>query len=181
MIKIRPLLKSARTYATRRPERPPLKIKDPLMGPGASQHSLDGGKFTFIHRKPPTAPSPHSYITAPVSPLLRPPSQPSAVSSPSPLPPLQRPELPKHNVLSEAQIDEIRRLRAEDPQKNTASQLARQFGCSSKFVSFCAPLPRELKKAALAEREAAHAQSRERWGEKKRTVAAIRQKRRSMW
>jgi hypothetical protein len=68
--------------------RPRAKIRDPLAAApstelsypsltetqGISEDAESQKKLTFIHRPPPTSPSPHSMITAPASPLLRKPT-----------------------------------------------------------------------------------------------------------
>ncbi|KAH0831916.1 hypothetical protein J3R83DRAFT_12799 [Lanmaoa asiatica] len=82
-----PSLSRCRTYATRRPEKPPARFPDPLRNnPNAVVTPLEGDKLTFIHRPPPSAPSPHSTTLDPASPLLRP-----AATTGGPLPPLLRP------------------------------------------------------------------------------------------
>ncbi|KAJ2978638.1 hypothetical protein NUW54_g11257 [Trametes sanguinea] len=60
----------SRSYATRLPERPPYRAPDPLRNnPHATYQELADKNLTFIHRPPPTAPSPLSYTTSPASPL----------------------------------------------------------------------------------------------------------------
>jgi len=65
--------------------KPRSKIRDPLADAPSTTLSYPHitetkgipdavNKLTFIHRPPPTSPSPHSMITAPASPLLRPPT-----------------------------------------------------------------------------------------------------------
>lgn len=68
--------------------KPRTKIKDPLASApqqtlsypnltetsGIPDNNEKTTKLTFIHRPPPTAPSPHSLTSAPASPLLRPPT-----------------------------------------------------------------------------------------------------------
>lgn len=68
--------------------RPRAKIRDPLAAAPSTELSYPSitetqgisddvesqKKLTFIHRPPPTSPSPHSMITAPASPLLRKPT-----------------------------------------------------------------------------------------------------------
>jgi len=84
-------------------------------------------------------------------------------------------------VLSEAEIDQIRALRNADPYTNTAGQLAKKFGCSSKFVACVAPLTKSVKARQLAERDEEHQAFRDSWGDRKRLVKSIREKRRMFW
>lgn len=172
-----PLLATTRTYATRRAERPPPKIKDPLLSPHVTHHQITPD-LTFIHRPPPTAPTPFSLTTAPSSPLLSPPSS----STAGPLPPLTK---CLHNKLdaklTEEQIEEMKRLRAADPLTYTRQRLATQFGCSPLFVPIVAPLSKTERRKALERRDHEHEANRSQWGERKEMVVAIRKKRRSLW
>ncbi len=169
----------ARRYANRRPIKPPPKIKDPLSADNAVATTIQQGSssYTFIHRPPPSAPSPHSTAAAPASPFLRPPSSPAS----STVPPLLRKEPTGHRILSETEIDEVRALRNSDPEKYTTGSLARQFGCSTKFIGLVAPLAKHVKDARLAQRDKEHDSTRETWGERKRLVKQIREKRKEFW
>lgn len=170
---------SARGYATRRPEKPPSKLKDPLDAPNAVHYKISPN-LTFVHRPPPTAPSPYSLTTAPVSPLLQPVS--GTPSSEASLPPrLQKPTPAPEHQLTPEQIEEVRRLRNEDPVTWTRQKLAKKFGCKACYISMIAPLDKQTHRALLAERDAGHEQNRSRWGENKATARAIRRKRRSLW
>ncbi|KAJ3553089.1 hypothetical protein NM688_g3804 [Phlebia brevispora] len=174
---IRPVL--TRAYATRLPERPRFKVKDPLLNnPHAAYQELPGD-LTFIHRPPPSAASPESYTTAPTSPLLR--SSTSAdvqQSLPPVLFPKSKPEPPR---MSDENLAEMRRLRAENPSEWTAGKLAKKFDCTQTFVRLMAPLKKVNKRIALAQRDAEHAVFRERWGEKKKLIKDIRDKRKEFW
>ncbi|KIJ54410.1 hypothetical protein M422DRAFT_222020 [Sphaerobolus stellatus SS14] len=175
-----------RTYATRRPERPPSKIKDPLQAPNAKHYEI-GPNLTFIHRHPPTAPTPFSLSTAPASPLLQPlkPSIPLELGEapkPDSLPPLlwREPKGPQKK-LDQVQIEKMKQLRAEDPLKWTQHKLAERFGCSAAFVSIVAPLSKLAQREALARRDEKHEEKKRSWGERKATIVAIRKKRKSLW
>lgn len=183
----RSLPNAIRTYATRRPERPPPKIKDPLsVAPNATHYNV-APNLTFIHRPPPSAPSPYSLTTAPASPLLNPLKATitlavSQESSPSSLPPpLWRKPKGSQKMVNQEQIEQMRRLRVMNPQKWTQKKLAEEFGCSTNFVGIAAPLPKALQKSALASRDEEHEARRARWGERKSTFVAIRQKRKTLW
>lgn len=171
---------SVRNYATRRPERPARKIKDVLdnaINANRVQVQDNSQKFTFIHRSPPSAPTPFSLTTAPASPLLKP-----ATITAQPLPP-QIPQkiTVQHRTLSESEIDSVRQLRSQDPLTYTASKLAAQFGCSSKFIALVAPLSKEVKRQKLRIRDEEHQDIRSKWGPRKQLVKEIREKRRSYW
>jgi hypothetical protein len=75
----------------------------------------------------------------------------------------------------------LRRLRLSDPEKWSASKLARQFNCTPAFVRAIAGLPRPAKVAKLQTMEAEHAEIREGWGQKKTLDRLIKQKRREFW
>jgi len=171
-----------RLYATRRPERPQQKIKDPLDNdPNAQRFQLQDKNFTFVHRTPPSAPTPFSLTTAPASPLLNTASN-APEAAPNALPPPLWDGHPKqHRILSEAEVDQIRALRNTDPHSNTASKLAAQFGCSSKFVAMVAPLSKQLKQERLRLRDEEHENARSKWGSRKHLVKEIRAKRKSYW
>ena len=176
-----------RGYATRPLPRP----KDPLSTSKAAVINEIAPGITFIHRPPPTAPTPHSLTTAPSSPLLqKPTTSPDSESSSSPaspgssrsetatLPPVLRSGPPeKRYHLTPAQVAEMRSLRASDPETYTVSVLAKQFDCSRAFVQITAPASntrRTSLDADLAEQKAG-------WGHRKRLQREIRQKRHSFW
>lgn len=172
-------LTSIRTYATRLPERPPYRAPDPLVNnPHATYESLPDD-LTFIHRPPPSAPTPESYTTLPASPLLRPVAN---ASSEARLPP----ELFPHKKtapewMSQENIEKMKKLRAEDPVKWTAGKLAKEFGCTQSFARIVARLPKQAKREALARREAEHSTHREKWGEKKLLQKQFQERRREFW
>jgi len=171
-----------RRYATRRPERPPQKIKDPLdNAANASRYEIQDKKFTFIHRTPPSAPTPFSLTTAPSSPLLNPASNLAEGTANALPPPLWNEPSKQHRTLSEAEVDQIRALRNTDPHSNTAGKLAAQFGCSSKFVAMVAPLSKQIKQERLQLRAEEHENARSKWGSRKQLVKEIRAKRKSYW
>jgi len=79
----------------------------------------------------------------------------------------------KPHHLTPADVEEIRRLRAEDPVKNTVWKLAAKYKCSSLFIMMCVQASRDHK-AKLKEQEDA---LKERWGPI-RTAARAERKRR---
>lgn len=172
-----PLL--ARGYATRLPQKPPMRHPDPLLNnPNTLATSLPED-LTFIHRPPPSASTPFSYTINPTSPLLLAESPPPETGSALPSP-LGRPRL-DHQRMPEDKIAEMQRLRVQDPKRYTRSKLAEMFGCSPVFVGYVAPLARSEKKAALARRDREHEKARARWGEKAALIDEIRKKRKEFW
>ncbi|KAH9060500.1 mitochondrial ribosomal protein subunit L20-domain-containing protein [Lactarius vividus] len=168
-----------RGYATRLPQKPPMRHPDPLLNnPNAVTTSLPED-LTFIHRSPPSASTPFSYTSNPTSPLLLAESPPAAASFSLP-PRVLRPKSPP-NQLSEEQIKEMRRLRAEDPTRYTRSKLSKMFGCSIAFVGFMAPLDLPRHKEALERLNQIHEKMRALWGEKAALIHDIRKKRKKYW
>ncbi|KAH7922037.1 hypothetical protein BV22DRAFT_687079 [Leucogyrophana mollusca] len=169
-----------RSYATRRPEKPPARFPDPLLStPAATVKTLRDENLTFIHRPPPTAPTPHSTTLEPASPLLRRPTRAKRV----PMPPLLRPSAykPEPARLSQEDMARIRELRLSNPSAYSRTKLAKMFRCTPNFVSTIAALPRPQRKVFAKKMETEHEAVREKWGEKKATFVAIRQKRREFW
>ncbi|KAF7314213.1 Glutathione S-transferase C-terminal-like protein [Mycena kentingensis (nom. inval.)] len=165
-------------------ERPPYRAPDPLENnPNAAVTKLeDGGSsgLTFIHRPPPTAPSPFSLTTNPTSPLLRPPTTPHG----GPMPPLVRKPTEKEVErprASEQTMQEIKRLRASDPKKYTCGVLARKFNVTRGFVQAIAALTKSQRRQKRAAQEAIAEAARAKWSEKHSMTMAIRKKRRELW
>ncbi|KAH8104817.1 mitochondrial ribosomal protein subunit L20-domain-containing protein [Cristinia sonorae] len=171
---LRPLL--ARSYSSRLPQRPPARAPDPLSDPKVVHQPITDD-LTFIHRPPPSAPSPLSYTISPASPLLQPKPQ-NATSS---LLPPRLSNKPEPARMSDEAIAEMKRLRKEDPDAWTTAQLARKFGCTRTFVMTKAPLKMSERKKRLRERDEEHAQFRDAWGEKRSLLRAVKQKRREFW
>ena len=105
--------------------------------------------------------------------LLRPTASDSANT---PLPPAVRPVYEKKYHLKQADIEEIKRLRAEDPRKWTRVRLAEKFECSQFFVSLCCSAP-QIKDERQAELE----KIKEKWGRTKREAREDRQTRKQSW
>jgi len=173
-------LSRCRAYATRRPEKPPARFPDPLQNnPNATVTTLEDSNLTFIHRPPPSVPTPYSTTLDPGSPLLKPPTSPTEGRTP----PLLHPSSykPEPARVSREVIEKIRELRASDPRTYSRIKLAKMFDCTPHFISKIAALPRAQRRQLGREMEVQHEAVRERWGEKKATVAAIRKKRREFW
>ncbi|RPD77454.1 hypothetical protein L226DRAFT_544090 [Lentinus tigrinus ALCF2SS1-7] len=170
-------LRFTRSYATRLPERPPSRNPDPLLNNPHAVYKDLPENVTFIHRPPPTAPSPLSYTTLPASPLL----QSSATPVDGPLPPSLWKDKGEKPRVSDEDIARIRQLRREDPQTWTRGRLAAEFNCTQWFVGKITSLKSADRKKVVAEVEKAHAANRDKWGERRKLNADIRKKRKEFW
>jgi hypothetical protein len=92
------------------------------------------------------------------------------------LPPAVREPYEKKYHLSEKDMEEIRRLRKEDPKTWTRVKLAEKFGCSQFFIGMIAK--NEEKAKAVAQ---SHAEARERWGARRRMAREDRERRKELW
>ncbi|KAK5685508.1 hypothetical protein LTS10_003587 [Elasticomyces elasticus] len=92
------------------------------------------------------------------------------------LPQAVRPEYQKKYHLTPKQVEEMRKLRSEDPRKWTRVRLAEKFECSQFFVSLCCSAP-EVK----AEQDKQLDAIKERWGRRKSEARDARQERKKLW
>ncbi|KAM0523884.1 hypothetical protein ACHAPE_001137 [Trichoderma viride] len=101
----------------------------------------------------------------------------SSVAAESDLPPEMRYKRrqPKYNLTKE-HIEEMRRLRAEDPLTWSVQKLARKFECSTVFVQMAAPAPAEHLEWLKAKME----RKMERWGPKRTQAREDRKTRAEM-
>ena len=161
-------------------ERPAYRPPDPLINnPKAAVKTLEEDNLTFIHRAPPTAPSPYSLTTAPASPLLRPAT---SLTEPLPLPPvLRQPRSTEPPRMSDKKIEKMRSLRLSNPAVYSRGKLAKMFNCTQAFVAQMVALKKPQRKALIRIRDQKHENHREKWSEKHALVKAIRAKRREMW
>jgi hypothetical protein len=102
--------------------------------------------------------------------------RPTTPETPPSLPPAVRPVYEKKYHLKEADIEEIRRLRAEDPRQWTRVRLAEKFECSQFFVSLCCSAP-QIKEQRQTELE----KIKEKWGRTKTEAREDRQTRKQSW
>ena len=79
--------------------------------------------------------------------------------------------------LTPKEIEEIRRLRTEDPWLWTRKKLAEKFECSQFFVGMVAEAPVEKKEYEKVKEEGV----KERWGRRRRYAREDRGKRRELW
>ncbi|KAF2729181.1 hypothetical protein EJ04DRAFT_476043 [Polyplosphaeria fusca] len=113
-------------------------------------------------------------VAAPGTPLSAPSNLPPRPSNA--LPPAVRTPYDKKYHLTDVEIDDIRRLRLEDPEYWTRARLAEKFECSQFFVSLIVKAP---EKAARVEGE--HAKMRARWGERRTRARVDRARRKELW
>ncbi|KAF7291619.1 60s ribosomal protein l20 [Mycena chlorophos] len=158
-------------------ERPPYRASDPLVDNADAAVTKLDDTLTFIHRPPRSAPSPHSLTTNPISPLLRPPTPKTKQA----LPPLSGPAPTHRPRASQATMDEIKRLRAENPDVWTSGVLARKFSVTRGFVQAIAALTKSQRRKKRVVQEGIAAAAREKWSEKHAMTMAIRKKRRELW
>ncbi|KAI0308589.1 mitochondrial ribosomal protein subunit L20-domain-containing protein, partial [Amylostereum chailletii] len=152
---------SCRSYATRLPQKPPMRHPDPLLNnPNATTSSLPGD-LTFIHRPPPTSPSPLSLTTDPASPLLK---AASTSSQATKLPPPLRAPSNQQPQMSDEDIVEMKRLRASNPTFYTRKRLSEQFNCTPSFVGLMARLSTSDHRAVQQKLEQTHEDVRAQWG-----------------
>ncbi|KAH8824876.1 mitochondrial ribosomal protein subunit L20-domain-containing protein [Flagelloscypha sp. PMI_526] len=183
----RTIVRQALKYRRPRPgtsERPPPKWEDPLAGSDRAVVTPLEDNLTFIHRPPPTAPTPFSLTTNPTSPLLRPFVTPPTAGPdeiPVSLPPLVRKAHAQPERVSEDVIRRIQFLREKDPTVYTRGVLAKRFGVTQGFVGQVAALKKPERKKRVAARDEAHEKKRDQWSDKHSLVKAIRKKRRELW
>lgn len=84
--------------------------------------------------------------------------------------------LPTRHHLTEADVAEMRRLRAEDPEVHSVLALSRRFKCSKLFVLMCCQSTREHQEKSKAQKQAAM----DRWGPKKQAAVSERRTRLDM-
>ena len=173
-----------RCYSTRLPTKPPPRVPDPLADVPKVQLE---DNITFIHRPPPSMPSPESFTTTPSSPLLYSPTEPqgttTSLTDPS-LPPVSRPSLipkKKYPRMTYKVIQTMRELRHSDPAKWTCTTLAARFNCSPNFVSLVAGLKGSDWKQQTRSTAEEHQRARDKWGERRALLQKVRVKKREFW
>ncbi|KAL2152572.1 hypothetical protein VTH82DRAFT_5756 [Thermothelomyces myriococcoides] len=101
------------------------------------------------------------------------PSSSSSSDDPVPFPSIEgAPRYKARHHLTKADIEEMRRLRAEDPATHTVQALSRRFQCSKLFVMMCCQAPKEHKDKVRADLE----RVKQRWGPRRQ---AAREERRA--
>lgn len=87
-----------------------------------------------------------------------------------------RPVYKKKYHLTQEEVDEIRRLRTEDPVYWSRVKLAEKFNCSQFFVSLCVTAPERAEKAK--EKQDAF---KDRWGRIRSEARLARSERKKLW
>lgn len=99
------------------------------------------------------------------------------LSQTSKLPPPVRKPYEKQYHLTAADMEEMRRLRREDPDIWTRDKLAKKFDCSNLFVGIVCQASLERKEAQQQILEAVKLK----WGRRRRVATEDRVKRRELW
>lgn len=143
-----------------------------IYNPPSSEASPEHTPFIFLPRKDPRRQAILRLRSSGSDPTAY---NSSSVTAEGDLPPEMRYKRrqPKYNLTKE-HIEEMRRLRAEDPLTWGVQKLARKFECSTVFVQMAAPAPPEHLQWLQAKME----RKMERWGPK-RTQAREDRKRRA--
>ncbi|KAI1662529.1 mitochondrial ribosomal protein subunit L20-domain-containing protein [Daldinia decipiens] len=137
-----------------------------IYNPPSSMPSVYHTPFKFL---PPSDPRRKANLAQ----LFR--SSADASSSKSALPPELKDHERKYNVTRE-QVDEMRELRATDPERWSVLKLAERYGCAPYFVMMCCRAPdehRERERAILGA-------VKERWGPIRTAARQERKKRRDL-
>ncbi|KAK4127325.1 hypothetical protein N657DRAFT_641313 [Parathielavia appendiculata] len=97
--------------------------------------------------------------------------------SPESFPSIEGPPVlkPRHH-LTPQDIEQMRRLREQDPVTNSVQNLARQFQCSKLFVLMCCQAPKEHQQKIKEQEEKVKA----RWGPRRRAAREERHRRMEM-
>lgn len=184
---------ACRFKSTFRRQRKALRVKpDPSFAPSKTEttdhiifnppSSVPNVYHTPLKFLPKSDPRRQLHSLAPLA-AAKPPSTPSSIdaaadatSTPPRMPLPVRPQHDKKYHLTQTEIDEIRRLRAEDSRKWTRAKLAEKFECSQFFVSLCccAPEQKERHDKELAE-------IKRRWGRMKTEAREERKARKTLW
>jgi hypothetical protein len=136
----------------------------------------------IIYNPPSSAPSPYQTPTKFLPPndvrrTLQTGSQADESRDVERLPVLFKNVLEKKSYLTAQQVDEIRRLRREDPMTWSRNKLAKRFGCNPTFIKVVCEASPE-KKAIQAEVVEA---VRSRWGKKRSIAREDRALRKELW
>lgn len=155
----------------------PLKFLPPT-DPRRKLHTLAAkpSPTTPPSSTPASPPEPSSALHSIAASRAQQPSSPlHPIATSHALPPV-RPIYEKRYHVTESQIEEIRRLRAEDPRKWTRVRLAEHFSCSQFFVSLCCSSPEMAR-----EQERKLEEVKKRWGRRKTEAREDRLTRKSSW
>ncbi|KAK2068324.1 hypothetical protein P8C59_002967 [Phyllachora maydis] len=90
--------------------------------------------------------------------------------------PLATKGVPKKYTVTEADLHEMRRLRALDPATYSVATLAQRFNCTKLFIQMCCSSSREHKEQMQKLKE----EKESRWGPRKKAAVAARRRRTEM-
>ncbi|KAL7933235.1 mitochondrial ribosomal protein subunit L20 domain-containing protein [Trichoderma chlorosporum] len=144
-----------------------------IYNPPASEASPEHTPFIFLPRNDPRRLAILRLRGTPSDPTAH--SQAAATSGELPPEMRYKRRQPKYNLTRE-HIEEMRRLRAEDPLAWSVQKLARKFECSTVFVQMAAPAPPEHLQWLRGKME----RKMERWGPKKTQAREDRKRRAEM-
>ncbi|KAI1762164.1 mitochondrial ribosomal protein subunit L20-domain-containing protein [Hypoxylon sp. FL1150] len=139
-----------------------------VYNPPSSSASVYHTPFKFLPRSDPRR-------QANLTQLLRTSADLNSPSSSQQLPPELATPPQKYNVTKE-QVDEMRKLRAEDPATWSVLRLAERYGCAPYFVMMCCRADREHRDRARARLDAVKAS----WGPIRTAAREERKKRRAL-
>jgi hypothetical protein len=128
---------------------PPGQPRSPIAGTGTALHELAHGF--------PSGLAPRAPADAPLPPPVSPAYAPAA-------------------ALTQAQVDEVRRLRREDPDAWPLRRLAHEFGCSYRLVAAI-----QISPEAHGRHVAENQRTKERWSERRAKARVDRGRRRELW
>ncbi|KAK4229599.1 mitochondrial ribosomal protein subunit L20-domain-containing protein [Podospora fimiseda] len=144
-----------------------------IFNPPSSEASVYHTPFKFLPKNDPRRRAQLPQLFATSTTIQYP--QPSENANPEELPAAFPPELgTKKYHMTKEDVEEMRRLRLEDPVTNTVTALSQKFGCTPWFVMMCVKSPREHRDQHKA-REAA---IKAKWGPKR---TAAREERARRW
>ncbi|KAF2773826.1 hypothetical protein EJ03DRAFT_258828, partial [Teratosphaeria nubilosa] len=99
-----------------------------------------------------------------------------------PLPEPIRPIYQKKYHVTPEQVEEIRKLRKEDPKHWTRYRLAEKYDCSQFFIGLCWSTPEAATPPDLAAQYKADLENiKSKWGPRKREAREMRSERKKLW
>ncbi|KAI1468101.1 mitochondrial ribosomal protein subunit L20-domain-containing protein [Daldinia caldariorum] len=139
-----------------------------IYNPPSSAPSVYHTPFKFL---PPSDPRRKANLAQ----LLRPSADDAAPSKSAALPPELKDRERKYNV-TEEQVEEMRMLRATDPERWSVLRLAERYGCAPYFILMCCRAPEDHRQRERERLEGVKA----RWGAIRAAAREERKKRKDM-
>ncbi|KAK3944079.1 mitochondrial ribosomal protein subunit L20-domain-containing protein [Diplogelasinospora grovesii] len=149
-----------------------------LFNPPSSAPSVYHTPFKFLPKSDPRRRANLPSLFASSTTINYNPDSTSSSSSTTDLPPvvLEAELKQKTHHLTKEDVEEMRRLREQDPVANTVQNLANKFRCSKLFVMMCCQAPREYRDQKQAQMEAI----KNRWGPRRSAAREDRKRRLDM-